>query len=58
MNTHRTIIAASLAAAFFAPPAWSANDVQSVVVTAQSRNQLVQDVPMTMQVAVEFRASI
>jgi len=50
LNTRRTIIAASLAAAFLAPPAWSADDVQSVVVTAQSRKQLVQDVPMTMQV--------
>ncbi|MTV36784.1 TonB-dependent receptor [Duganella radicis] len=50
MKTHRTVIAASLAAAFFAPPAWAADEVQSVVVTAQSRKQLVQDVPMTMQV--------
>ncbi|MYN26834.1 TonB-dependent receptor [Duganella levis] len=50
MNTHRTVIAGSLAAAFLAPPAWAADDVQSVVVTAQSRKQLVQDVPMTMQV--------
>ncbi|WP_373987633.1 TonB-dependent receptor [Duganella sp. BuS-21] len=50
MKTHRTVIAASLAAAFFVPPAWAADEVQSVVVTAQSRKQLVQDVPMTMQV--------
>jgi iron complex outermembrane receptor protein len=50
MKTHRTVIAASLAAAFFVPPAWAADDIQSVVVTAQARKQLVQDVPMTMQV--------
>jgi len=50
MKTHRTVIAASLAAAFFTPPAWAADDIQSVVVTAQARRQLVQDVPMTMQV--------
>ncbi|RZT09830.1 iron complex outermembrane recepter protein [Duganella sp. CF402] len=50
MKTHRTVIAASLAAAFFIPPAWAADDIQSVVVTAQARKQLVQDVPMTMQV--------
>ena len=49
-RTHRTIIAASLAAAFIVPPVWAADDVQSVVVTAQSRKQFVQDVPMTMQV--------
>lgn len=46
----RTIIAASLAAAFCVPPVWAADEIQSVVVTAQSRKQLVQDVPMTMQV--------
>ena len=50
LKTNRTIIAASLASAFLAPPAWAADEVQSVVVTAQSRKQLVQDVPMTMQV--------
>jgi iron complex outermembrane receptor protein len=50
MKTHRTVIAASLAAAFLVPPARAADEVQSVVVTAQSRKQLVQDVPMTMQV--------
>lgn len=50
MKTHRTVIAASLAAAFFIPPARAADDIQSVVVTAQARRQLVQDVPMTMQV--------
>jgi iron complex outermembrane receptor protein len=49
MTTARTITAASLAAAF-AAPAWAGDDIQSVVVTAQSRRQLVQDVPMTMQV--------
>ncbi|WP_229633545.1 TonB-dependent receptor [Duganella qianjiadongensis] len=50
---NRTILSASLAAAFSAylvPPAWAADDIQSVVVTAQSRKQLVQDVPMTMAV--------
>jgi iron complex outermembrane receptor protein len=46
----RTIIATSLTAAFFTPVACAADEVQSVVVTAQSRQQLVQDVPMTMQV--------
>ena len=50
MKTNRTVLAASLAAAFFVPPVWAADDIQSVVVTAQSRKQLVQDVPMTMQV--------
>ncbi|WP_229257576.1 TonB-dependent receptor [Duganella callida] len=50
MKTQRTLLAASLAAAFFAPQLRAADDVQSVVVTAQSRKQLVQDVPMTMQV--------
>jgi len=30
LNTRCTIITASLAAAFFASPAWSADDVQSV----------------------------
>jgi len=49
-RSKRTIIAASLAAAFFVPPVWAADEIQSVVVTAQSRKQLVQDVPMTMQV--------
>ena len=49
-HTQRTILAASLAAAFCVPPAWAADDIQSVVVTAQSRKQFVQDVPMTMQV--------
>ena len=49
-TTQRTILAASLAAAFWVPPAWAADDIQSVVVTAQSRKQFVQDVPMTMQV--------
>ena len=49
-RSQRTIIAASLAAAFFVPPVWAADDIQSVVVTAQSRKQLVQDVPMAMQV--------
>lgn len=47
---NRTILSASLAAAFFVPPAWAADEIQSVVVTAQSRKQLVQDVPMTMAV--------
>jgi iron complex outermembrane receptor protein len=46
----RTVISASLAAAFFTHPVWAADDIQSVVVTAQSRKQFVQDVPMTMQV--------
>jgi iron complex outermembrane receptor protein len=48
----RTIIPASLAATFFVPvpPVWAADEIQSVVVTAQSRKQFVQDVPMTMQV--------
>lgn len=52
MNTQRTLVAASLAAAFItpAPAAWAADEVQSVVVTAQSRKQLAQDVPITMQV--------
>jgi len=50
MKMRRTVIAASLAAAFFVPQAQAADEVQSVVVTAQSRKQLVQDVPMTMQV--------
>jgi iron complex outermembrane receptor protein len=49
-QVRRTILAASLAAAFFVPPAWAADDIQQVVVTAQSRKQFVQDVPMTMQV--------
>jgi hypothetical protein len=46
MKTNRTILSASLAAASFRPRA--ADEIQSVVVTAQSRKQLVQDVPMTM----------
>ncbi|MBA5607926.1 TonB-dependent receptor [Duganella sp. FT3S] len=46
----RTAIAASVACAFAAPAAWSADDVQSIVVTAQARKQLVQDVPIAMQV--------
>ncbi|MYM86386.1 TonB-dependent receptor [Rugamonas sp. FT82W] len=46
----RTVISASLAAAFLIPPAWAADDIPSVVVTAQSRKQFVQDVPMTIQV--------
>lgn len=50
MNTQRTMVAASLATAFFAPPAWAQEDVQSVLVTAQSRKQLAQDVPMTVHV--------
>ncbi|WP_154376082.1 TonB-dependent receptor [Duganella guangzhouensis] len=50
MNAHRTVIAASLATAFLTPSAYAADELQSVVVTAQSRKQLVQDVPMTMQV--------
>ncbi|MYM82670.1 TonB-dependent receptor [Duganella sp. FT50W] len=50
MNTQRTIVAASLATAFLAPAACAADEVQSVVVTTQSRKQLAQDVPMTMQV--------
>ena len=50
MKTTRTTIAACLGAAFLAPPAWAADEMQSVVVTAQSRRQLVRDVPMTMQV--------
>lgn len=50
MKNTRTVIAASLGAAFLAPPAWAADEVQSVAVTAQSRKQLAQDVPMTMQV--------
>jgi iron complex outermembrane receptor protein len=45
-----TLLAASLAAAFCVPPAWAADEIPSVVVTAQSRKQFVQDVPMTMQV--------
>jgi iron complex outermembrane receptor protein len=46
-----TIMAASVAAACVATPAWSADDVvQSVVVSAQSRKQLLQDVPIAMQV--------
>ncbi|MES2148193.1 MAG: TonB-dependent receptor [Pseudomonadota bacterium] len=45
-----TIIAASVAAACVAMPAWSADDVQQVVVSAQSRKQLVTDVPIAMQV--------
>ena len=46
----RTIIAAS-AAAFAPAPAWSADDhMPSVVVTAQSRRQRLQDVPISMQV--------
>jgi iron complex outermembrane receptor protein len=46
-----TIMAASVAAAFAALPAWSADEVvQSVVVSAQSRKQLLQDVPIAMQV--------
>ncbi|MRX10653.1 TonB-dependent receptor plug domain-containing protein [Pseudoduganella sp. FT25W] len=49
MKTQRTLIAAGLAA-LVAPPALAADDVPSVVVTAQSRKQLLQDVPMTMQV--------
>jgi iron complex outermembrane receptor protein len=50
MHPHRPVIAASLASAFLVPPAWAADEVQSVLVTAQSRKQLAQDVPMTMQV--------
>jgi iron complex outermembrane receptor protein len=50
MKPARTIISASLAAAFLTPTVWAADDIQSVVVTAQSRKQFVQDVPMTMQV--------
>jgi iron complex outermembrane receptor protein len=50
MKYTRTVIVASLGAAFFAPPAWATDEVQSVIVTAQSRRQLAQDVPMTMQV--------
>ncbi|SDG44933.1 MULTISPECIES: TonB-dependent receptor [unclassified Duganella] len=50
MNTQRTMVAASLTAAFFVPPVSAADEVQSVVVTAQSRKQLAQEVPMTMQV--------
>ncbi|OFA01812.1 TonB-dependent receptor [Duganella sp. HH101] len=46
----RTVISASLAAAFLAPAAWAADEIPSVVVTAQSRKQFVQDVPMTIQV--------
>lgn len=46
-----SIIAAAVAAACAAAPAWSAEDpVQSVVVSAQSRRQLLQDVPIAMQV--------
>ena len=49
-SSQHTALAASLAAAFLAAPARATDEVQSVVVTAQSRRQLEQDVPMTMQV--------
>jgi hypothetical protein len=45
MTTRRAMIAVSLASALPAPPAWAADEIQSVVVTP----------PRT--VAIEFRAS-
>ena len=50
MNTTSTILATTLGAAFLAPPVSAADEIQSVPVTAQSRKQMLQDVPMTMQV--------
>lgn len=50
LTTRRTILAASLAAAFVSSPAWCDDDVQTVVVSAQSRNQRLQDVPISIQV--------
>ena len=44
----RTTIAARVACAFAAPAAWSAEEIQSIVVTAQARKQLVQDVPIAI----------
>ncbi|MES2129146.1 MAG: TonB-dependent receptor [Pseudomonadota bacterium] len=48
--TQLTIMAASIAAAFVATPSFAADEVQSVVVSAQSRKQLASDVPIAMQV--------
>ncbi len=53
MTLKRKIIASSLTAAFatgMGMPVWAADDVQTIVVTAQSRKQSMQDVPIAMNV--------